>query len=680
MQPPAPAAPPASVPVPPRRPPPKSGARPQQVTNWTSLWGSKWQPGADVHRVGHRTVTPRTAARQAQRAAEAAAEQQRLDRLEAQRMERAREEAADFEARAARALHQSWAWQPAALLRLTNLDRTLRDALASKKVRILRAAWLLSRPAGWRLPRRQQLEQLEKQGQQPYLSPKEATCWLECGRRQIGTLSAGWLSHVHPDPDGSRLAAVKRYLAGDPQAVGLFWDYACLPMRPRTAAEDALFGSGLSVMADLYASPVGTFTLVCEHAPPLPARFQGACYIGGLAAGTSGGAASNGASAEGAADDINALRAASLRSVLSAYGPILELRLSAAGDTALVRYDSHKHARRAVEQAQVALQRAVGLPGVWMDLYYRERPAIGRGWMVFERGLSEHALHVVGGDSAMAKALDALERPKIVELAVDGAPIVHSAKEPTGGETAGSRSTVQRQALDLTARIERARFTVPSDKAAVISRLAEYSEGLNAALSSPQAGRVFVETQSVPYEGERNSKGEPEGHGTLQLDGELYEGSFVAGLRDGYGRQTYLDGSVYMGSWQGGMRHGDGMLTAASGKERFIGQWQRDLRHGPGCVETFMVCKIDVGAGAGKRSVHSGEGSDDEDDKEGGGGGARGGGGVFGSVTQDVLEWRVTWKGEYLYDTRADRRTSSDGPQELRRMLNDMVPVSKLDK
>ena len=222
---------------------------------------------------------------------------------------------------------------------------------------------------------------------------------------------------------------------------------------------------------------------------------------------------------------------------------------------------------------------------------------------------------------------------------------------------------------------------MPSDKAAVISRLAEYSEGLNAALSSPQAGRVFVETQSVPYEGERNSKGEPEGHGTLQLDGELYEGSFVAGLRDGYGRQTYLDGSVYMGSWQGGMRHGDGMLTAASGKERFIGQWQRDLRHGPGCVETFMVCKIDVGAGAGKRSAHSGEGSDDEDDKEGGGGGgARGGGGVFGSVTQDVLEWRVTWKGEYLYDTRADRRTSSDGPQELRRMLNDMVPVSKLDK
>ena len=49
-------------------------------------------------------------------------------------------------------------------------------------------------------------------------------------------------------------------------------------------------------------------------------------------------------------------------------------------------------------------------------------------------------------------------------------------------------------------------------------------------------------------------------------------------------------------------------------------------------------------------------------------------------MTQDVLEWRVTWKGEYLYDTRADRRTSRDGPQELRRMLNDMVPVSKLDK
>ena len=37
-------------------------------------------------------------------------------------------------------------------------------------------------------------EALEAQGQLPYLSPTEAASWLEGGRRQIGCVSAPWLS------------------------------------------------------------------------------------------------------------------------------------------------------------------------------------------------------------------------------------------------------------------------------------------------------------------------------------------------------------------------------------------------------------------------------------------------------------------------------------------------------
>ena len=151
------------------------------------------------------------------------------------RISRVKEEQAEREEEAMRALHSSWAWTtPVDQLKLANLDKRLRDAVSSKKVRLLRSEWLLSRPPGWRLPRRQALEQLESQGESlPFLSPREACCWLECGQRQIAVLSHGWLSMPHPDPDGARVEAVKKMLSADRSIAGLFWDYASLPMKPR---------------------------------------------------------------------------------------------------------------------------------------------------------------------------------------------------------------------------------------------------------------------------------------------------------------------------------------------------------------------------------------------------------------------------------------------------------------
>lgn len=38
----------------------------------------------------------------------------------------------------------------------------------------------------------------------------------------------------------------------------------------------------------------------------------------------------------------------------------------------------------------------------------------------------------------------------------------------------------------------------------------------------------------------------------LYLDGSVYTGNWVGGLRDGKGRMTWADGAVYEGYWKDG--------------------------------------------------------------------------------------------------------------------------------
>ena len=69
-------------------------------------------------------------------------------------------------------------------------------ALARGDIRLVRAAWLLSQPAHYRIQYRQQLEELERQGVQPtpLLSPAEAVALVRMCRRGAGALTYGWLS------------------------------------------------------------------------------------------------------------------------------------------------------------------------------------------------------------------------------------------------------------------------------------------------------------------------------------------------------------------------------------------------------------------------------------------------------------------------------------------------------
>ena len=66
-------------------------------------------------------------------------------------------------------------------------------------------------------------------------------------------LSYRWLTGLHPDPTGTTLAAIRRYLDAhrvQTAGCGLFWDYASLPQKgingeERTADEKAVSTRGL---------------------------------------------------------------------------------------------------------------------------------------------------------------------------------------------------------------------------------------------------------------------------------------------------------------------------------------------------------------------------------------------------------------------------------------------------
>ena len=209
---------------------------------------------------------------------------------------------------------------------LSQLDDRLIERLEAGDIRLCRVSWLMQ-PTVTRIMRRQELEELELSGvnPSPLLRPSEAAALVRRGSRSAGALTYGWLSPGDPDPDGHRLLVLRQTLAERPYIRGLFWECAArrlarlaaaatppglvtlfswrpaacitpchaplirsLPISPiahrvttcsfaslfqpprngeRTAAEYTAFKRALGVMADVYASAVGTTVL--RTSPPL---------------------------------------------------------------------------------------------------------------------------------------------------------------------------------------------------------------------------------------------------------------------------------------------------------------------------------------------------------------------------------------------------------------------------
>jgi Ran GTPase-activating protein (RanGAP) involved in mRNA processing and transport len=340
---------------------------------------------------------------------------------------------------------------------LSGLDDRLADALRAGDIKLLRVSWLqrlrrlLRQPNGRRLKRRQELEALflAPWKKSPFLSAVEAVALLRRGNRGVGALTHGWLSPGECDPDGARLDMVLAALEEHPHIEGVFWDYASLfqnlPDRERTPDESDAFKRAIKVMADVYASAVGTTVLQSREIPPRPEVFDGALCLFGLKPTT---------------DE------AAVRATLGCFGAIVALELTR--NPPVVRFASH--------EAALAAKRA----GPWaelcdgVDTLYNERPYDERGWCVFENAVSYELLARLRAVPRVREALDALP-PKALVLR-SGLPT-----EP-GVAPAGQLET---RVAEMVASIERATFTGKGDKDTVPALYREY------------VGRIVGVVQSV---------------------------------------------------------------------------------------------------------------------------------------------------------------------------------------
>lgn len=77
---------------------------------------------------------------------------------------------------------------------LTKLDDKLIGVLAKGDIRLVRSAWLLAQPDGFRMPHRQMLEDLDGVSPSPLMLPEEAVELVRRGDRSAGALTYGWSS------------------------------------------------------------------------------------------------------------------------------------------------------------------------------------------------------------------------------------------------------------------------------------------------------------------------------------------------------------------------------------------------------------------------------------------------------------------------------------------------------
>jgi len=197
------------------------------------------------------------------------------------------------------------------------------------------------------MPYRQQLEALEADGASPspLMQPDEAVDSIRRGDRSIAALTYGWAMGGNPDPTGERVAILQRALAELPYIVGLFWDYPSLFQHPRDATQVAIFKRAIKIMADLYASAIGTTVLQLKEIPLRPKEYDGVICLFEMAKG---------------ADE------AAVRMALETFGAIESIDMGVSFAT--VRFSTHESARAARRAAAELTSIAGGV-----DTQFNER-------------------------------------------------------------------------------------------------------------------------------------------------------------------------------------------------------------------------------------------------------------------------------------------------------------------
>ena len=318
---------------------------------------------------------------------------------------------------------------------------------------------------------RQDLEERERRGESPLLRGHEAVALIRNGKREVGVLSYGWLLPWEADPTGERLGVLRDALRAHPHLKALFVDQATLYQPPRTEEQDAKFNRALDVMGDLYASAVGTTVLQLKEIPPRPRDYHGILCLRELA--------------EGANEQR-------IRSVLEErFGAITNCELGV-HPGARVTFADHEAAVRAAAAAETTELCAFAFIA-WNDRAYDEIDAggEGRGWCVFEEGVSVELIARLETYPKMKAVLDALP-PKVLALS--------SSAPPKPVAVSADDARVAR----VTGKIEKATFTGPSDKPLVVGIYREFVERITRVLTSTlklAAGAPVLELPKMPDSG-----------------------------------------------------------------------------------------------------------------------------------------------------------------------------------
>lgn len=113
--------------------------------------------------------------------------------------------------------------------------------------------------------------------------------------------------------------------------------------------------------------------------------------------------------------------------------------------------------------------------------------------------------------------------------------------------------------------------------------MGEVAEGLPAAYSLTLSGGE-----------ERAHSWEFSGHATAKYtNGDVYEGEFVEGKKQGAGSYTYRNGDVFEGEYEANLRTGVGRIVYADGSS-YSGHFVGGVRHGEG---TMVYGNMDVYSG-----------------------------------------------------------------------------------
>ena len=237
------------------------------------------------------------------------------------------------------------------LRELSKLDDRLIERVEAGDIRFVRPSWL-KQASTTRILRRQDLEALEASGEcSPLLSTSEAVALIKQCDRSTGALTYGWQSPGSPDIAGTRLEVVRQALAENEHIQALFWDFSSLHQHPkggkRSEEEEAAFKRALGVMADVYASAVGTTVLQLKEISPRPAELDGLVCLFGLKPGV---------------DEAT---------IRNAFGADNVASCALDEDPPTVRFVTHKKALAAIEAGAAGICEG-------LDTLYNERSYDGR--------------------------------------------------------------------------------------------------------------------------------------------------------------------------------------------------------------------------------------------------------------------------------------------------------------